>query len=317
MIHMHTGRRLAGAALLAAGLSDVPVVLSVHGPLLADAEVAAAETRRRARRALDVGQPFGWLVGARSVLRRAARVVCFNERERRALEAQVGGRAVRMDHGVDPGRLRSGSRERALSRWPALRRGPGVVVLGRLSEQKNQLLALRAFAVGAPGDAQLLLAGAETDGGYRAQIEAEARALGIRDRVWLLGNLETAQEVPDLLAAASVMLVPSIHEAFGIVVIEGWAAGVPVLFARSSGTEDLASALQLPELAPGGYEEASWGAALRSLLSDAGLRRRGVQAGRRLIDERFGWDRVVASLAALYREVQEEAASSALAEGWT
>ncbi|MCU0656918.1 MAG: glycosyltransferase family 4 protein [Polyangiaceae bacterium] len=315
LIHVHTGRRIAGAAALAASLEDIPLVLSVHGPLLADQEIAAQETRRRAGRALDLGQPFGWLVGAREVLRRASRVICFNEREQRALASLVGDRAVRMDHGVDVRRLRAGDADRARARWPALRQGPSVVVLGRLCEQKNQLLALRAFAAGAPGG-RLLLAGAETDQGYRARIEAEARSLGVRDRLEFLGNIDPIGEVPDLLAAADVALVPSLHEAFGIVVVEAWAAGVPALFARSSGTEDLASALQCPDAAPEGYLVEAWGDALRSLLADPGRRRALQQRAGALVDRRFGWDRVVASLADLYRQIVEEQRLS-FAEGWT
>jgi glycosyltransferase involved in cell wall biosynthesis len=190
-----------------------------------------------------------------------------------------------------------------------------VVVLGRLCEQKNQLLALRAFAAGAPGG-RLLLAGAETDQGYRARIEAEARSLGVRDRLEFLGNIDPIGEVPDLLAAADVALVPSLHEAFGIVVVEAWAAGVPALFARSSGTEDLASALQSPDATPDGYLVEAWGDALRSLLADPGRRRALQQRASALVDRRFGWDRVVAALTDLYRQIVEEQ-RLAFAEGWT
>lgn len=308
VIHAHTGRRIGGAAALAASLRRRPFVLSVHGPLLADADVAAAETQRRSEGALDVGQAFGWLVGARRVLERADRVICFNEPERKALAARAGVRAVRMDHGVDAGRLRGGDAQRARQRWPELGAGPVVTVLGRLCRQKNQLLALRSFARGAPSGATLALAGAETDGGYRAQIEAEARALGVRGRVWLAGNLDPAVEVPDLLAASSAVLVPSTHEAFGIVVVEAWSAGVPTLFARTSGTAELATEQGVPELSlePRGVE--AWGAALARALSDEGLRGRAAAAGLALVERRFAWSRVASSLAALYREVLEERA---------
>jgi len=313
IVHAHTGRRIAGAAALAASLRRRPFVLSVHGPLLADAAVAAEETRRRGEGAVDVGQPFGWLVGARQVLERADRVICFNEAERRALAARVGSRAVRMDHGVDVARLRGGDAARARGRWPGLGRGPVVTVLGRLCRQKNQLLALRAFARGAPGEATLALAGAETDGGYRAEVQAEARALGVEGRVWFAGNLDPRVEVPDLLAASSAVLVPSTHEAFGIVVVEAWAAGVPTLFSRTSGTDELAAALGVAECSVEGSEVEAWSAALRRALADEGLRRRAVEAGQAQVEGRFTWDRVAASLADLYRTVLVERAERGVA----
>jgi glycosyltransferase involved in cell wall biosynthesis len=251
------------------------------------------------------------------VLRHASRVICFNGREQRALEARLGARAVRMDHGVDAARLGSGQARRAAERWPALRRGPAVVVLGRLSEQKNQLLALRAFAEGAPAEAQLLLAGAETDQGYRERVDREAQALGVRGRVWFLGNLDAQEQVPDLLAAASVVLVPSTHEAFGIVVIEAWAAGVPTLFARSSGTEDLATALGVSEATPDGLEVRAWARSLGRLMGEEGLRRRLSEAGRVQVRQRFDRERVLDALAGLYREVLREHEGPGAAEGWS
>lgn len=255
---------------------------------------------------MDLGQPFGWLVGARSVLERADRVICFNEAERRELSARIGGRAVRMDHGVDAARLRGGDRRRALARWPALRRGPVVTVLGRLCRQKNQALALEAFARGAPGSAVLALAGAETDEGYRASLLARARALGVAERVWCAGNLGAQDEVPDLLAASSVVLMPSTQEAFGIAAIEAWAAGVPALFSSTSGTDGLARALGVEEVCVGSLEPEAWAAVLGRALSDQGLRARLVEAGRTQVEERFSWDRVARALGELYAAVIEE-----------
>lgn len=191
------------------------------------------------------------------------------------------------------------------------------MVLGRLSEQKNQLLALRAFAEGAPAAAQLLLAGAETDQGYRERVDREAQALGVRGRVWFLGNLDAQEQVPDLLAAASVVLVPSIHEAFGIVVIEAWAAGVPTLFARSSGTEDLAAALGVSEATPDGLEVRAWARSLGRLMGEEGLRRRLSEAGRAQVRQRFDRERVLDALAGLYQEVLREHEAPGAAEGWS
>ena len=310
VVHAHTGRRIGGAALLAARRTGAPFVVSVHGPLLADAVVAEVEARRRSRGAVDVGQAFGWLVGARSVIERADRVICFNDGEHRALSERIGRRAVRLDHGVDAARLGAGSAERARRRWPGLGDGPIVVVLGRLCQQKNQRLAVRAFAQGAPGDARLVLAGAETDEGYRASVLDEARRLGVAERVWLAGNLSAADEVPDLLAAASVVLVPSTHEAFGIVVVEAWAAGAPALFARTTGTADLGAALGVPEAVVEGSEAGAWAAALGRLLADPALGARMREAGRRLVERRFGWDRAAEAHAALYRAVIAERAAA-------
>ncbi len=322
LAHLHTAGRIGGGVRVAMRLSRRPYVVSVHGPMLSGDAFLAADLARRTRGTLDLGKPFGMLVGARRVLDDAARVICFNRAEERALRARVGERARRMDHGVDLARFSRGDAARARQRWPQLGAGGLVVQVGRLCDQKDQLLSLRAFAAGAPRDAQLVLAGAETDAGYRARLEAEAAALGVAARVVFLGNLP-AEQVPDLLALATLCLAPSQHEAFGLLVLEAWAAGKPVLFSREGGLDDLALSLAESEsgaCASDGAASAGpraipaalatrdvkpWGEAMAALLASAELRARAAGAGRKLL-ARFDWERAADGLAALYREVVAE-----------
>ena len=306
LAHAHTLGRIGGGVRAAMRLTGRPYVVSLHGPVLAGREIIAALTARRLEGLWDLGRPLGLLLGARRVLDDAARVITFNDEERLLASARVGDRAVRMDHGVDAERFRSGDAGRARMRWPELGAAPVVALLGRVDAQKNQLLAVRAFARGAPGDHRLALAGAETDPGYRAIVEREARALGIADRVHFLGNLDPRLEVPDLLARATLVIVPSMHEAFGLVVLEGWAAGRPVLFARASGLADLGRALRDDSVSVPTLDERAWAAQVGRLLASAGARRAAADAGAELVRSRFRWGVVVERLAELYREVVRE-----------
>jgi glycosyltransferase involved in cell wall biosynthesis len=304
--HLHTGNRIGGAVRTAMRLSSRPYVISIHGPLLAQAELVANDTANRMQGLRDIGQPFGLLLGARRVIEDAARVITFNDAELEAVKAKVGRRAVRMDHGVDAERLAGGDAERARTRWPELQGAPVVALVGRVCKQKNQLLAVRAFAAGAPKNHRLAFGGAETDPGYRRAVEDEARSLGVADRVHFLGNLDREKEVPDLLARAALVLVPSTHEAFGLAVLEGWAAQRAVMFANSSGLCDLAraagdAAVVVPELDP-----SLWASAFKRYLGDDALRTAAADAGRKLVEERFRWDAVARRLGDLYDEVLEE-----------
>jgi glycosyltransferase involved in cell wall biosynthesis len=306
LAHLHTAGRIGGAVRTAMRLTGRRYVLSVHGPLLASPAYLEADTRSRLEGMIDLGGPLGALLGSRSVVDDAARVISFNDAEHRALQARIGPRAVRMDHGVDRERLAAGSSDAAYARWPELGQAPVVLVVGRLSLQKNQKLAVAAFAKGAPPDARLVLAGAETDPGYRAVIEAEARALGVADRVHILGNVAPVH-VPDLLARASLVLVTSQHEAFGICVLEGWAAHRPVLFANRAGLADLAARLAGPTMAIDAYDDVdAWGAAMAQLFLRPTLAATAAAEGSGLVLRSFAWERAAAKLADLYRDVLEE-----------
>ena len=302
LAHLHTMGRVGGAVRTAMRLTGRPYVISVHGPLLAQAEWVANDARRRNARTLDVGQPFGAFFGVRRVLEQAARVITFNEEERRAIAEQIGDRAIRMDHGVDVVRFGSGDAARATARWPFLGSAPVVLLVGRVSAQKNQLLAVRAFASGAPRSHRLVLAGAATDAGYREEVEREARALGVADRVHLLGNVG-ATAVPDLYARSTLVVVPSTHEAFGLIVLEAMAAGRPVLFPRHSGLADIAAALAHDDAVVPDLSLEAWSSALARMVDAQERREAAARAGLELVRRRYDWDVVARSLAELYAAV--------------
>jgi glycosyltransferase involved in cell wall biosynthesis len=312
LAHVHTQGRIGGAVRTAMRLTGRPYLVSVHGPKLAEGALVAAYTADRLEGLVDLGSPLGMLLGARRVLDDAARVICFNDDEHAALAARIGRRAMRMDHGVDRARFAAGDLARARARFTAFGDAPVVALVGRMAAQKNQLLAVRAFARGAPSDHHLALAGAETDAGYGALVAAEARALGVADRVHFLGNL-APESIPDLLARATLVVVPSTHEAFGLAVLEAWSAGKPVLFARKAGLADLARALPDESVAVPSLDEGAWIEKLRALLGDPGARAAAVSAGSALVAARFSWPKVAQRLDSLYREVLLEAREQRLA----
>lgn len=306
LAHLHTGGRVGGAVRTAMRFTGRPYVISVHGPLLARRSWLDEELARRTAGLVDLGRPFGALLGARRVLRDAARILTFNQEERQALAEQLGDRVICLDQGVDAERLASGSVERAVERWPQLAGSPVVALVGRIHPQKNQLLAVQAFARGAPENHHLVLAGAVVDPAYRDTLQREARALGIASRVHLLGNLEPAREIPDLFARARLILVPSVHEAFGLVVLEAWAAGRPAMLAVHSGLADLAAAIGKNGLTVPSLEVEDWAAALRQALANPERLRFAAQAGAALVRHRFGWDVVARRIQDVYEAVLEE-----------
>lgn len=310
LAHLHTAGRIGGAVRTAMRLTGRPYVISVHGPMLANRDWLVSETEKRMTGVLDLGKPIGAIFGARRVLDDAARIITFNEEERIELAKRYGARAVRMDHGVNIEKLSKGDAHDAGQRWPAIGKAleentPLVLLVGRLAAQKNHELAMAAFAKGAPAHAILVFAGAQTDQGYLAKMQDAARALGIGERVLFLGNVAPG-EVPHLFAAASLALVPSHHEAFGLAVLEAWAAGRPVLFARHSGMTDIADALGDERAYLRSLQIDEWAAAIKASLADDAQRQQMAAVGMVLVKTRYSWDAVAERLAALYRQVLAE-----------
>ena len=103
------------------------------------------------------------------------------------------------------------------------RRVPLLVSAGRLVEQKDHATAVRA--VTAVPDAVLAILG---EGHLRADLHQLIAALAVEDRVVLTGNVDPSH-VRDALAAADVVLLPSVWETFGMVLLEAMSTGTPMV----------------------------------------------------------------------------------------
>lgn len=173
--------------------------------------------------------------------------------------------------------------------YQARRNGDGgrIVFVGRPEPRKGLPVLLRAFER-LPDGATLDLVGVAPD------------ELAPHERVRAHGRVSDDERVR-LLGRADVLVAPSLGgESFGLVLVEGMAAGLPVVATRIPGY-----AAVLPEtagrLVPPG-DEAALAGALDELLGDAELRARLGEAGRREAS-RYDWSRVGDEIAAVYREV--------------
>jgi glycosyltransferase involved in cell wall biosynthesis len=110
---------------------------------------------------------------------------------------------------------------------------PEVLFLARLHPVKGLDLLLPAFArvQAVLPAAQLVIAGTGTPS-YENWLRAEASALGISDNVRFTGFVD-GETKRNLLKRAAVMCLPSYQENFGVAVVEGLGAGLPVVITKS------------------------------------------------------------------------------------
>jgi glycosyltransferase involved in cell wall biosynthesis/ribosomal protein S18 acetylase RimI-like enzyme len=236
VVHTHTSK--AGfVGRLAAWLARVPVILhTTHG-------FAFHERSSRAKRVFY------------STLERLAahwcdRVVSVSEFHRRwALELGICGenKIMAIPNGI--------ALPEPQSRIPAseLRRGWGadrddLVILstGRLAPEKGleDLLKAASLLRRMGQRFRVVLAG---DGPLRAQLEHLAQDLAISDQVTFLGYRE---DVPDLLAACDLVVLPSLREGLSIALLEAMAAGKPVVATSIGSNVTVASQAEMALLVP-------------------------------------------------------------------
>lgn len=172
-----------------------------------------------------------------------------------------------------------------------------VLVPARLDELKGHAFLLQAAR--ALPDVQVVLVG---DGPDRARLQALAGALGIAARVTFLGYRD---DVAELLAASDLVVLPTLNEAFGLVLLEGMAAGRPVITTRVGGPEDVVVDGETGVLvAPADARALQM--AIRGLLDDPLRAGRLAAAGQARVQERFTLAAVSNRVAELYATLLDD-----------
>lgn len=306
LVHLHTGKRLGGIVRRVARQRRIPYIVTLHGGVHDVPEAEARAWTEPTRGAFEWGKVLGWWVGSRRVLEDAAAILCVGLREcEKTRERYPAKRVIHLTNGVDAERFAHGDGARYRARHGIAPEDRVVLTVGRIAPQKNQRLAVEAVAELLAEDPswRLVLIGPVTDDAYCRQADQDAAALGGRV-TRLPGLAPDAPELVDAYHAADVFLLPSLHEPFGIVILEAWAAGRPVVASRVGGVAGLVRDEEDGLLfAPG--DVAGCVAALRRLGDDAALAARLAEAGRRKAAE-HSWDRVTARLLSIYEEAIRE-----------
>jgi glycosyltransferase involved in cell wall biosynthesis len=132
---------------------------------------------------------------------------------------------------------------------------------------------------------------------YWSTLTSLTGKLEMTDRVTFAG---LRRDVPQLLAAATISVMPSLNEALSNVVLESMAAGAPVVATRVGGTpEAIADGVNGLLVPPG--DPRAMASAIAALLSDRGRARRLGAAARQSINERFSMERMVSATEQLYQ----------------
>jgi L-malate glycosyltransferase len=180
---------------------------------------------------------------------------------------------------------------------------PLIVVVSRLARLKGleDLIAAAAILKARKQDAQFLIVGetAPSQRAYLDELKLLATRHGVADRVVFTG---LRSDIPALLSAADVSVMPSLNEALSNVLLESMAAGAPTVATRVGGTPEALIDEHTGLLVPPGDAE-SLASAISRLLNDRGLATRLGGAARQFVHDHLSVDRMVSETEQLYSEL--------------
>jgi glycosyltransferase involved in cell wall biosynthesis len=175
---------------------------------------------------------------------------------------------------------------------------PLVLFAGRLAEQKrvDDLLKALDLLQHVQPDVCTLIAG---DGPQRERLEETAHGYDLDAKVRFLGHRD---DVPRLLAAADLLVLPSSYEGLPNVVLEAMRFRKPVVATAAPGTTEVVVDGETGSLVPIG-DVIGMTRAIRDIVRDPALARRLGEAGRARAEAHFGADTMVAQFAELYEQL--------------
>ena len=211
-LHAHFGTNSAQVAMLAGLLARVPFSFTVHGPE-------------------EFDRPQ--FIGLAQKIQRASFVVAISSFGRSQLYRWIEHRQWRKVQVVHCGLDADYLAAPAAAPTAAAR----LVCVGRLCEQKGQLLLLRAMrqVIDRGTLFELVLAG---DGELRPAVEAEIARLGLGERVHITGWID-GERVRHELRQARALVLPSFAEGLPVVIMEAMAMQRPVLSTYVAGIPEL------------------------------------------------------------------------------
>lgn len=307
LVHSHTWYTgLAGH--LAASLYDIPHVLTAH-----------SLEPRRPWKAEQLGGGYrlsSW--SERTAMENADAVIAVSAGMRRdVLEAYpaVDPARVHVVHnGIDtaawfPGGPLDGERD-VLTELGVRPDAPIAAFVGRITRQKG-VTHLLAAARDIDPDIQLVVcAGAADTPELEAEVQrAVAELAETRGGVFWVRTMLPTEQVRQIMAAATVFICPSVYEPLGIVNLEAMACGTAVVASDVGGIPEVVADGQTGRLvhydprAPRAYE-LDLAATVNTLAADPAIAARFGAAGRARATAEFGWSKVAARTAELYRRIR-------------
>lgn len=308
VFHAHTLKRLGGEVMTAARLRKKPFVVTLHGGVFDVPQLELAEMTKPQEGKFEWGKAFGALFRSRAVLHDADAIICIGKGEFEGCKKAVAHDRVHLiGNGVHPEKFANGDAIAFRKKNGIPEQAFLISCICRFDPQKNHPCLVRAFEKFAKDhpDAWLFMAGPETLPQYVDKLDEQIAKTNVAAKIIRTGPLDPdSNEIVDAYHACDVFTLPSRHEPFGIVVLEAWASGKPVITSQVGGLKDLVingeTGLSFPD-----NDHDALAHSLSKLATDNELRHRLAEYGSHLMKEKYTWPKIHEQIMGVYDQAEE------------
>jgi glycosyltransferase involved in cell wall biosynthesis len=300
IIHDNQG---LGYGLLLLKRLDIPVIATIHHPLPIDRQ-ADLEQAKGLKDTWRIRRFYSFVRMQAFVARRLDRIITVSQSSARdtKLFFKVPADKFRIVYnGIDTeiyGKNKASEQERH-----------GLIMVANTDDRKKgvlyllqamQMLREDGVKLTIVDDAERHSSYAEDVGPLPSYGYKLVRKLNLDGMVHFTGRL-TREELAQHYMGAEIAVVPSLYEGFGIPAAEAMACGTPVISTSGGALPEVVGNAGI--LVPPGNADAL-AAAIRQLLGDKQTQQRMSEAGRRMVKEKFNWERAANETVEVYREVR-------------
>ncbi len=308
LIHVHTLGTLAGICRLIAKIRKIPFVVSIHGGFLDLPDISLKALLEPMKGGISFAKLFNFPLRTKSLLADADAILTVNPREAQLMRQKYPDQLViQTTHSVECEHYSVDYRAEAQTTFPFIKGKKVLLTVARIDPVKNQLWVIEQMPeiLKKYPDVVYVIVGPITDSDYYDLLIKKVDLLNLKKSVFFVGILPPDDvRLVGLFQEARLFLLPSIAEPFGIVILEAWAAGTPVVSSTTSGAQSLINDNQhgwLFDLA----NSATFFKVLETALNNEGIRNKVISEGKLRVEQEFDISVAGRKMDDLYRQLIE------------
>lgn len=283
---------------------NVPIIATMHTPWAIEREIIKAKTDRVDYLSYIFHRNTYFFKRInKKACERADKLIAVSKYVKRTITKEYGitsDKVKVIPNAVDINKFNPAIKGYEIRERLNIQSEPIVLFVGRLDHTKGIMYLLKSFSkiVKNIPDAKLIIIG---KGQLRNHIISFIDKNNLGKSIMLIGRVED-EDLPKFYAASDLVVLPSLLEGFGIVLIEAMACGKPCVATRAGGPEDILIDAETGFIVPPA-DSSSLYHAIHILLTNNKLSRDFAVASRKRIEKNFTWDKIAKETVDVYKEM--------------